>query len=269
MSTGTTAVGDLHVCELTGEQLTYRVESATLLGGVDLHLRSGEVTGVIGPNGSGKSTLLRLIIGALPPSAGQLRLDGADLAGLSRRRRARALALVEQDSHTDISLTARDVVLLGRIPHQGMFGAESRTDTELAEQCLHRAGALALADRDFATLSGGERQRVQLARALAQQPRLLLLDEPTNHLDIAAQLAMLTLVREVADAGTGVLMALHDLNHAARVCEQVVVLRRGQVVAAGGPQQVLTPELIAEVYGVAAHWVPGRFGPTLTFGPLD
>ncbi|WP_147916447.1 ABC transporter ATP-binding protein [Ruania zhangjianzhongii] len=269
MSTHTSAVAQLTVTELTGEDLTYRVESATLLGGVDLRLRSGEVTGVIGPNGSGKSTLLRLIVGALSPSAGQLRLDGADLAGMSRRRRARVLALVEQDARTDIPLTARDVVLLGRIPHQGMFGAESTTDTELADACLHRAGAAELADRNFATLSGGERQRVQLARALAQEPQLLLLDEPTNHLDIAAQLAMLSVVQEVADAGTGVLMALHDLNHAARVCDQVVVLERGLVVATGAPQDVLTPDLIAEVYGVAAEWVPGRYGPTLTFAPLE
>lgn len=269
MSGPTSAVADLRVSELTGENLTYRVESATLLGGVDLHLRGGETTGVIGPNGSGKSTLLRLIVGALPPSAGHLELDGADLAGLSRRRRAQSLALVEQDSHTDIPLTARDVVLLGRIPHQGIFGADSSTDLELADLCLHRAGALELADRDFATLSGGERQRVQLARALTQQPRLLLLDEPTNHLDIAAQLAMLSVVQEVAGAGTGVLMALHDLNHAARVCDQVVVLEHGQVVATGEPQEVLTPALIADVYGVAAEWVPGRYGPTLTFAPLD
>lgn len=269
MTDSMTAVTDLAVTELTGEDLTYRVASATLLSGVDLHLRGGEVTGVIGPNGSGKSTLLRLIIGALPPSAGQLRLDEQDLARLNRRSRARALALVEQDSHTEIPLTAREVVLLGRIPHQGMFGADSATDRDLAVTCLRRAGALELADRDFATLSGGERQRVQLARALAQQPRLLLLDEPTNHLDIAAQLAMLSVVEEVAGAGTGVLMALHDLNHAARVCDQVVVLQGGQVVATGEPQEVLTPELIAAVYGVAAEWVPGRYGPTLTFAPLD
>ncbi|WP_022916788.1 ABC transporter ATP-binding protein [Ruania albidiflava] len=262
------AVTDLDVTELTGADLTYRVASATLLDGVDLHLRTGEVTGVLGPNGSGKSTLLRLIVGALPPSAGVLRLDRADLRQLSRRRRARALALVEQDAHTDIPLTAREVVLLGRIPHQGLFGTDSASDLQLAEQCLHRAGAAELADRDFATLSGGERQRVQLARALAQQPRLLLLDEPTNHLDVAAQLALLDVVQQVAATGTGVLAALHDLNHAAAVCDQVIVLDHGQVVATGHPHEVLTPELIADVYRVQAEWVPTRHGPTLVFAPL-
>lgn len=268
MTTSTSAV-DIHVSELTAEGLGYRIESTTLLGGVDLRLRSGEVTGVIGPNGSGKSTLLRLIIGALPPSAGQLRLDGSDLAGLNRRHRARALALVEQDAHTDIPLTAREVVLLGRIPHQGMFGADSPTDVELAAASLRQAGAADLAEREFATLSGGERQRIHLARALAQQPRLLLLDEPTNHLDIAAQLALLEVVTEVARTGTGVLMALHDLNHAARVCDQVLVLDRGQAVATGDPHEVLTGELIAAVYGVSAEWVPSRSGPTLVFSPAD
>ncbi len=263
------AVEDVQVTELTGEDLTYRIASATLLSGVDLRLRTGQVTGVLGPNGSGKSTLLRLLIGALPPSAGLLRLDGTDLAGLNRRRRARALALVEQDAHTDIPLTAREVVLLGRIPHQGPFGADSATDLELAGACLHRAGATDLADRDFATLSGGERQRVQLARALAQQPRLLLLDEPTNHLDVAAQLALLGVVRQVAAGGTGVVAALHDLNHAVAVCDQVVVLDHGRVVATGDPGEVLTPELIAGVYGVAAEWVATSHGPTLAFAPLD
>lgn len=268
MTTSTSAVDDLTVTELTGEDLTYRVASATLLDGVDLYLRTGQVTGVLGPNGSGKSTLLRLVVGALPPSAGLLRLDGADLAALGRRRRARAMALVEQDAHTDIPLTAIEVVLLGRIPHQGAFGADSPADLELADACLHRAGAADLADRDFATLSGGERQRVQLARALAQQPRLLLLDEPTNHLDVAAQLALLDVVRQVAAGGTGVLTALHDLNHAAAVCDQVLVLDHGQVVATGEPYEVLTPALVAAVYGVAAEWVPTSHGPTLSFAPL-
>ncbi|UFU05266.1 ABC transporter ATP-binding protein [Ruania halotolerans] len=259
---------NLTVADLSAEGLGYRVDSAQLLRGVGLTLRAGEVTGVLGPNGSGKSTLLRLIIGALPPSAGQLYLDGQDAHTISRRRRARTLALVEQEAHTEIRLTAREVVLLGRIPHRSAFGGDSPDDLMLAEESLERAGATHLADRDFGTLSGGERQRVQLARALAQRPRLLLLDEPTNHLDVAAQLAMLRLVRDVATHGTGVLMALHDLAHAAQACDQVLVLDHGEVAAAGPPREVLTPELIASVYGVQAEWVQGQTGTTLILTPL-
>ncbi|UFU04107.1 ABC transporter ATP-binding protein [Ruania suaedae] len=264
MSAGT----ELRVADLSAEGLGYRVESAELLREVSLSLRAGEVTGVLGPNGSGKSTLLRVLVGALPASAGLLRLGGTDARELSRRTRARTMAFVEQEAHTEIALTAREVVLLGRIPHRGPFGGDSPADRALAQECLARAGAADLADRDFATLSGGERQRVQLARALAQQPRLLLLDEPTNHLDVAAQLAMLALVREVAGGGTGVLMALHDLAHAAQACDQVLVLDRGAVAAVGSPEDVLTPDLIARVYGVRAEWVTGRTGRTLVFTTL-
>lgn len=259
---------DVTLSDLTANSLGYRIDSATLLQGVDLRLRAGEITGIIGPNGSGKSTLLKLLIRAIPASAGQLHLGAENMATLPRREVARALALVEQDAHTDIPLTVADVVLLGRIPHQGPFGTDSDQDRALAAQCLARAGAADLAGREFASLSGGERQRVQLARALAQQPRLLLLDEPTNHLDIAAQLTLLELVGEIAGQGTGVAMALHDLNHAVRVCDQLLVLDRGRVAAAGPTREVLTTELIRRVYRVEAEWVRTGHGPALAFTPL-
>jgi len=234
-----------------------------------VRLRAGEITGIIGPNGSGKSTLLKLLIRAIAPSAGQLHLGEDNMAALPRREVARALALVEQDAHTDIPLSVADVVLLGRIPHQGPFGTDSVQDRALAAQCLARAGAADLAGREFASLSGGERQRVQLARALAQQPQLLLLDEPTNHLDIAAQLTLLDLVGEIAGQGTGVAMALHDLNHAVRVCDQLLVLDQGRVAAAGPTREVLTTELIRRVYRVEAEWVRTGHGPALAFTPLQ
>jgi len=259
---------DVTLSDLTANSLGYRIDSATLLQGVDLRLRAGEITGIIGPNGSGKSTLLKLLIRAIPASAGQLHLGAENMATLPRREVARALALVEQDAHTDIPLTVADVVLLGRIPHQGPFGTDSDQDRALAAQCLARAGAADLAGREFASLSGGERQRVQLARALAQQPRLLLLDEPTNHLDIAAQLTLLELVGEIAGQGTGVAMALHDLNHAVRVCDQLLVLDRRRVAAAGPTREVLTTELIRRVYRVEAEWVRTGHGPALAFTPL-
>src|SRR5699024_729518 len=172
------------------------------------------------------------------------------LGRLPRLLRAQRLALVEQDSLPHDDLTVEEVVSLGRLPHQGRFHGAG--GDEVARRAAREARVEHLWDRRFSTLSGGERQRVHLARALAQTPRILLLDEPTNHLDIAAQLDLLDLVRGVAAEGAGVLITLHDLSLAARVCDEVTVLQRGQIVAAGRPLEVLTPALIGEVWEVRA-----------------
>ncbi|GAA1622862.1 ABC transporter ATP-binding protein [Georgenia ruanii] len=238
-----------------------------LLDGVDCAVPAGAVTAVVGPNGAGKSTLLRAIVGALAPDAGVVRLAGRDPASLTRRERARRLALVEQDAPADVSREVRDVVLLGRTPHRARWGADSAADLAVARAAMARTGAEALAGRDFATLSGGERQRVHLARALAQEPSLLLLDEPTNHLDVGAQLAVLRLARDLAADGVTVLAALHDLNHALRFCDHVLVLAGGTVVAAGDPREVLTADLVSDVYGVPAHRLAVDGHDLLVFDP--
>ncbi|ROR93994.1 iron complex transport system ATP-binding protein [Salana multivorans] len=241
-----------------------------ILDGVHLAAPGG-VTAVVGPNGSGKSSLLRAVVGALPGARGAWELDGADLRALSARDRARRLALVEQDATAEGEHRVLDVVLLGRTPHRPRWGGDSADDVALALACLDRAGAAHLASRDLATLSGGERQRVHLARALAQQPRLLLLDEPTNHLDVAAQLELLDLVRRIADDdGVAAVVVLHDLTSALRWCDHAVVLDAGRVVAAGRPSDVLTPRLLAAVWGVRAEILRASDGsPVLAFtGPV-
>ena len=242
------------------------VDGVAILDRVDAHVPAGAVTAVVGPNGAGKSTLLRVLVGALP-AEGSVMLDGADLGRLTRRERARRMALVEQDSSAPVSRQVLDVVLLGRTPHRPRWGADSASDLELAGAALERAGASDLAGRDFSTLSGGERQRVHLARALAQEPRVLLLDEPTNHLDVAAQLDVLALARELAGDGVAVLAALHDLNHALRYADQVVVMAHGGVVAAGAPVDVLSGELVSAVYGVAAERVHAAGHDLLVMDP--
>ncbi|WP_448071580.1 ABC transporter ATP-binding protein [Georgenia yuyongxinii] len=247
--------------------LTYAAGPVTILDGVDATVPTGAVCAVVGPNGAGKSTLLRLLVGALAPAAGTLLLAGEDLTRLTRRQRARELALVEQDAPSDVAHDVLDVVLLGRTPHRPRWGGDSATDLAAAHRAIARTGAGATAGREFTTLSGGERQRVHLARALAQEPQLLLLDEPTNHLDVAAQLAVLGLARELADDGVTVLAALHDLNHALRFCDHVLVLDAGRVVAAGRPAAVLTAELVSAVYGVRAHRVSARGRDLLVFDP--
>lgn len=222
-----------------------------ILDAVDLIAEPGKVTGLIGPNGAGKSTLLRAILGLAPLESGSVSFGGADLLAMSRRSRAQFAAFVEQSASTDARLTARETVLLGRIPFQTVWQVSpSAEDRDLAEAALAAVDMLAFADRLYHTLSGGEQQRVQIARALAQQPRLLLLDEPTSHLDVHAQLATLALLHQRAKAGGTILLALHDLNLAAGFCDALILMHEGRQVAAGPPEQVLTHALLRAVYGV-------------------
>ncbi len=239
--------------------LTWGVRGRRILEDVTLACPAGAVTGLLGPNGSGKTSLLHLAAGLRRPHAGTVRLGATDVHRLSTRERARRIAVLEQQSSTGLPLTARQVVELGRIPHRGRWPArQDEGATELAE-ALRLAEVEHLADRDWQTLSGGERQRVQLARALAQRPEVLMLDEPTNHLDLAHQIDLLATVRAL---GRTTVAALHDLDLAAAFCDHLVVLRAGRVVTSGPPAQVLTAELVAEVYGVEAsvgrHPATGR-----------
>mgnify|MGYP001034646494 CR=1 FL=1 len=238
-----------------------------IVDATDMAAPTGSVTGLIGPNGAGKSTLMRAILG-LVAATGSVRFDEADLLTLPRRMRAQFTAFVEQSSDTDARLTAREVVLLGRIPFQSIWdAAPSAEDLAQAEAAMAAVDMTAFAGRLYQTLSGGEQQRIQIARALAQQPRLLLLDEPTSHLDVHAQLAMLDLLRRRARAGAAVLVALHDLNLAASFCDSLVLLHAGQVAAAGPPDAVLTPALFRQVYGVEATILrhPGDGRPLIAY----
>ncbi|MFF6915060.1 ATP-binding cassette domain-containing protein [Streptomyces sp. NPDC012466] len=234
---------------LRADRVGRRADGRLILDGVALAPEPGSTVGVLGPNGSGKSTLLRLLAGLLTPTSGVVTLDGAPLGELPRRTVARRLAVVEQQSDTQIELTVEDVVRLGRVPHRRAWAPASADDERAVRAALERTGLTGRCAQPWHTLSGGERQRVQIARALAQEPRELLLDEPTNHLDIHHQLDLLTLVTGLP---VTTVVALHDLNLAAMYCDQVVVLCAGRVVAGGTPGDVLTEELIAEVYGVRA-----------------
>ncbi|MEV4748912.1 ABC transporter ATP-binding protein [Streptosporangium sp. NPDC049248] len=211
----------------------------------DLLVDDGEFVGLVGPNGCGKSTLLRSIYRALRPAAGLITVDGDDVHRLPARQAAQRTAVVAQESPADLDFTVTEIVFMGRTPYR----AGAAADEELCARALERVGLAGAAERIFATLSGGEKQRVLLARALAQQTRLLLLDEPTSHLDIRHQLEILHLVREL---GITTLAVLHDLNQAAAFCDRLYVMNAGRIVAGGPPGQVLTPDLICQVYGVRA-----------------
>ena len=227
------------------------IETHQILGDVSIDIATGHFHGIVGPNGSGKSTLLRCIYRALEPTHGLVLLDGDDLwRTLSARHAARRRAIVAQDSAIDLDFSVRDVVAMGRAPHKGLFDRDDQNDRRIIDDALTSVGMAWAVDRLVATLSGGERQRVLLARALAQQAPILVLDEPTNHLDVRAQLELLDLVHSL---GHTTIAALHDLDHAASLCHTISVLHLGRLVVTGPPHEVLTPELIGDVFGVRAH----------------
>ncbi|OLT16959.1 hypothetical protein BJF78_13500 [Pseudonocardia sp. CNS-139] len=226
-------------------------------------MAGGEVVGLLGPNGSGKSSLLRSVYRSLRPVAGVVRLDEDDVWSLPARESARRTAVVVQQTQTEFDLTVADVVAMGRHPHKRPLERENAQDRELCEDALVRVDMADFAGRSFLELSGGERQRVLIARALAQRSQVLVLDEPTNHLDVHHQFELLDLIRKL---GLTTLVAVHDLNLAARYCDRVCVLRAGEVVAVGPPADVLTPALVEHVFAVAlTTWTDPETG-LLHFG---
>tara|TARA_B100001540_G_scaffold312504_1_gene333747 strand:+ start:820 stop:1593 length:774 start_codon:yes stop_codon:yes gene_type:complete len=233
--------------------VTLALSGRRLLHGIDLTLRPGEVTAVLGPNGAGKTSLLRLLCGELVADTGEVMLGERLLGAWKAQERAKMLAVLPQQSVLNFPFTAREVVMLGRIPH----GTGALRDREIVTQALRAVDGQELADREYTRLSGGEKQRVNLARVLAQvwEPspdgaRFLLLDEPTASFDLAHQRMTLEIVRGLAAQGAGVFLILHDLNLAARCADQVVLLHAGELVAAGSPQEVLSAELVRRVFAV-------------------
>ena len=225
------------------------------VAGASIAVARGEVVGVIGPNAAGKSTLARLCSGLLTPQQGTVSLQGEPMAKLSRRERARRVAFLPQHPPHDLSFTAREVALMGRAPHLGLWALEGPRDFERALAGLREMDALDLADRPVSQLSGGERQRVFLARAFAQEASLLILDEPTAALDLAHQVLLVRALRRRAREGGGALLVLHDLALAGAACDRVVLLHRGRVVAEGAPAEVLRPAILSPVYGTEVEVV--------------
>ena len=218
---------------------------------IRLELDPGRVLGIVGPNGAGKSTLLRLLYRYHVPTTGSVKVDNVDIWSVPARVAAQTVAAVLQEQITDFALTVREIVTLGRMPHRkGFGGGAGAQDKAIVQGALDRLDLSNFSSRKLGTLSGGERQRVMVARALAQEPRLLVQDEPTNHLDIRHQLEVLTLIRELP---LTIVTSLHDLNMAAAVCDDILMLQAGTPLSFGTPQTVLTESAVSEVFQVTAR----------------
>src|SRR5512136_370503 len=239
------------------ENLSVSYGPRRVLEAVSLEVSAGQVLALIGPNGAGKSTLVRAASGVIPVDAGSIHADGQDLLALPPIKRARHLAVVPQAVTLPPAFTAWETVLLGRTPYLNFLGQVSARDEELARSALERVDALDLVERRVGELSGGEQQRVLLARALAQATPILLMDEPTSHLDLQHQVALMEMASRLAHSdGLSVLVALHDLNLAARYADRLALLVSGRVTARGSAAQVLTAEAIVLAYGLQVEVLP-------------
>jgi iron complex transport system ATP-binding protein len=231
----------------SGERQTFALDA------VSLAVLRGSLTGLLGPNGCGKTTLLKLLSGVMTPDTGSVMLDAAPLTTRSTRERARRIAVVPQETHPAFDYTAEEMVLMGRHPHLGPFRLEGPDDLAIAHDAMSATGTAHLASRSYMTLSGGEKQRVVIASALAQAGDVLLLDEPTASLDLGYQLEIASLLAQLnRERGVTMVLATHDLNLAASLCSELVLLREGRVLAQGSPREVLTAPLVRQLYDVDA-----------------
>lgn len=223
------------------------------IDGIDFVIESGRWYGVLGPNGSGKTTLLDLLVRHRRPQSGTIRFDNRDLASIPRKELAKAIALVPQSFDIRFPFSVRDIVSMGRYPYASRFGGMDAEEREFVERILVETGLDTFAERPVTDLSGGERQRVVFARALAQDTPVLLLDEATSNLDIHQCIHLMNRVRaRVEEGGRTVIAAIQDIALAAMYCDALIVLRQGKVIAFGDTADVLTPELLADVFRVRA-----------------
>jgi len=244
-----------------GEGLSVSFGDEMVLKNLSVEIEEGKIIAILGPNGSGKSTLLKVLSRNIKPNKGSVYLDDKNLVQFSGKTLAQKMAVLPQSPQAPSDLTVRDLVEFGRFPHQSWWQGKSKQDDDCVGWALRQTGLIQMADRVVSTLSGGERQRVWIAMALAQKPEILLLDEPTTYLDICHQLEIMELLANFNnEQHLTVVMVLHDINHAARYSDYVVVVQEGQVFAAGSPREVITEHTLREVFGVESEVILDKTG---------
>ncbi len=233
----------------------YGHDQHTVLNDLSLEIPPGAITAILGPNGAGKTTLLHVILGLLPPRAGQVLLDGKPQPTLSRREMSRLIGLVPQAEYIPFDFSVLEYVLLGRSPYLGMLEMPSDEDYRVATEVLQSLGLADLQQRAVTEISGGERQMVMLARSLAQQPRILLLDEPTSHLDLSNKSRLLRVLRQLAERGVTVVFTTHDPEAAIAIAQYLIMMRDGRTLASGSLADVLTADNLIATYGTPIRLV--------------
>ncbi|MDR1098852.1 MAG: ABC transporter ATP-binding protein [Treponema sp.] len=243
------------------QKISFAYRDRAVLEEISLSLRPGEFLGFLGPNGSGKSTFLKNLLGFLKPSRGRIVFSGADREP-GREERARRLALVPQNSGLRAALSVEDMVLMGRLPHlQDRWAGYSRVDREKVRDVLEALGLTHMAGRNVMSLSGGETQKVIIGRCLVQEGDIILLDEATSGLDLNHTIEIMELMRKKAgEEGKTIVAVLHDLNLAAQYCDRIVLLKDGRIRGEGPPGELLTGELVEEIYGVRAAVRKDEYG---------
>lgn len=232
------------------ENLHFRIGAEEILRSITADLPADRFVALLGPNGCGKSTLLKHLYRVHPIQEGSVVMDDTPIAQIPLRAAAQEIGVMGQFHAVDFDFSAEEIVLMGRAPYKESFEEDTAADFALVRTALERVGMADAAQRSFNELSGGEQQRVMLARCLVQEPQLLILDEPTNHLDIKYQLHILELVKGL---GIGVIAALHDLNLAAMYADLLVVMKEGRIERIGTPQEIITEDMLAHIYGVRAN----------------
>lgn len=235
---------------ISSNSLIVELGKKEILKSVSFQAENGSFIGLIGPNGSGKSTWLKAFAGLVRYQSGKIEINNKEITKYKPKELAKIIGYVPQDTSIGFDFPVRDVVMMGRHPHIPRFSMERKIDYERVEEALERTAITHLAEQTVTNLSGGQRQMVFIAKAIAQDPSILLLDEPISALDLNRQLQVLELIRELVDEGMTAIAALHDLNLAARFCDQLVLLNQGEVLASGTPKDVLTTERLLESYQV-------------------
>lgn len=248
---------------LRADHIGLTLGGAEILRGISAACPPGRITALVGPNGAGKTSLLTCLAGLHAPDKGQALLEEIPVISLPDQTRARRIGYLPQGQEVHWDISVRALVALGRFAHRSRFAAESDADRAAIARAMSAMQVDDFADRPVATLSGGERARALLARVLAGQPDWLLADEPLANLDIGHQQQVLHALRAIAAQGTGVVIVLHDLNHALSVADEAILLDKGRIAATGPCDKVLTPERISAVYGLSVRDISGPDGQRL------
>lgn len=235
---------------LTVEHLSWCTDGSLILDDISFSVEHGSFTGILGPNGAGKSSLLRCLYRFVKPEQGSVSFEQRDIWQFNANDYAKNVAVVLQETPSHFNLTVHDVVALGLIPHKGIFTRENSSDDEKIAQAIAQVGLTHKAQQNFEHLSGGEKQRTLIARAIVQSPRLLIMDEPTSHLDVRYQIQIMELAKSL---GITVIASFHDLNLASAMCDNLLVLKQGKLVCQGAPKEVITKDMLSDVFGVCAH----------------